>query len=58
MNKEETIIFLEKEIKIYERLIQQEKRNIKNMINMSNVWIEDYEQTLSELKKELKGLKE
>lgn len=57
MNKEETIIFLEKEIEIYERLIKQEKRNIRNMINRSNVWIEDYEQTLSELKEELKGLK-
>lgn len=57
MNKEETIAFLKREIEIYERLIKQEKRNIRNMINRSNVWIEDYEQTLSELKEELKELK-
>lgn len=54
MNKEETIAFLNREIEIYERLIKQEKRNIMNMINRSNVWIEDYEKTLSELKDELK----
>jgi hypothetical protein len=59
MNKEETIIFLEKEIAMYERLIKKRKRNIKNTPpNVSDLWLEDYKETLSKLKKELKELKE
>ena len=58
MNTEETIAYLKREIEIHERLIKQEQRNIRNMPNRSDVWLEDYKQTLSKLKDELKELKE
>lgn len=58
MNTEETKAYLKREIEIFERLIKQEQRNIRNMPNRSNVWLEDYKQTLGKLKDELKELKE
>lgn len=58
MNTEETIAYLKREIEIHERLIKQEQRNIRNMPNRSDVWLEDYKETLSKLKDELKELKE
>lgn len=58
MNRDETILFLKREIEIHERLIKQEQRNIRNMLNRSDVWLNDYKQTLSKLKKELKELQE
>lgn len=58
MNTQETIAYLKREIEIHERLIKQEQRNIRNMPNRSDVWLEDYKQTLSKLKDELKELKE
>lgn len=56
MNTQETIAYLKREIEIHERLIKQEQRNIRNMPNRSDVWLEDYKQTLSKLKDELKEL--
>lgn len=56
MNTQETIAFLKREIEIHERLIKQEKRNLRNMPNRSDVWLEDYKQTLSKLKDELKEI--
>ena len=58
MNTEEIIAYLKREIEIHERLIKQEQRNIRNMPNRSDVWLEDYKETLSKLKDELKELKE
>ena len=56
MNTQETIAYLKREIEIHERLIKQEKRNLRNMPNRSDVWLEDYKQTLSKLKDELKEI--
>lgn len=56
MNTEETIAYLKREIEIHERLIKQEKRNIRNMPKRSDVWLKDYQETLSKLKDELKEL--
>ena len=56
MNTEETIAFLKREIEIFERLIKQEQRNIRNMPKRSDVWLKDYQETLSKLKDELKEL--
>ncbi len=56
MNTQETIAFLKREIEILERLIKQEKRNIRNMPKRSDVWLKDYQETLSKLKDELKEL--
>lgn len=56
MNTQETIAYLKREIEIFERLVKQEQRNIRNMPNRSDVWLEDYKQTLSKLKDELKEL--
>lgn len=56
MNTEETKAYLKREIEIHERLIKQEQRNIRNMPKRSDVWLEDYKQTLSKLKDELKEL--
>lgn len=58
MNTEETKAYLKREIEIFERLIKQEQRNIRNMSNRSDVWLNDYQETLSKLKDELKELKE
>ena len=58
MNRDETILFLKREIEIFERLIKQEQRNIRNMPNRSDVWLKDYQETLSKLKDELKKLQE
>jgi hypothetical protein len=56
MNTQETIAFLKREIEIHERLIKQEQRNIRNMPKRSDVWLKDYQETLSKLKDELKEL--
>ena len=56
MNTKETIAFLKREIEIHERLIKQEQRNLRNMPNRSDVWLKDYQETLSKLKDELKEL--
>lgn len=56
MNTQETIAYLKREIEIHERLIKQEKRNLRNMPNRSDVWLKDYQETLSKLKDELKEL--
>lgn len=58
MNKEETIKFLEKEIEMYKKLIEQEERLIKIIPNRSDVFLEDNKDTLRELTEELKELKE
>ena len=58
MNKEETIKFLEKEIAMYKKLIEQEERLIKIIPNRSDVFLEDNKDTLRELTEELKELKE
>lgn len=56
MNTQETIAYLKREIEIFERLVKQEQRNIRNMPNRSDVWLKDYQETLSKLKDELKEL--
>lgn len=56
MNTEETKAYLKREIEILERLIKQEQRNIRNMPKRSDVWLKDYQETLSKLKDELKEL--
>ena len=56
MNTQETIAYLKREIEIFERLVKQEQRNIRNMSNRSDVWLKDYQETLSKLKDELKEL--
>ena len=56
MNTQETIAYLKREIEIYGRLIKQEQRNIRNMPKRSDVWLKDYQETLSKLKDELKEL--
>ena len=58
MNREETIKFLEKEIEMYKKLIEQEERLIKIIPNRSDVFLEDNKDTLRELIEELKELKE
>ena len=58
MNKEETIKFLEKEIEMYKKLIEQEERLIKIIPNRSDVFLEDNKDTVRELTEELKELKE
>ena len=58
MNREETIEFLEKEIKMYKKLIDQEERLIKTIPNRSEVFLEDNKDTLKELIEELEELKE
>ena len=58
MNREETIEFLEKEIKMYKKLIDQEERLIKIIPNRSEVFLEDNKDILKELIEELKELKE
>lgn len=58
MNKEELIKFLKKEISMYENLIEQEKRSIKNIKNRSNIWLYNYQEELNDLKSELKKLEE
>jgi NAD(P)H-nitrite reductase large subunit len=58
MNREETIKFLEKEIEMYKKLIEQEERLIKIIPNRSDVFLEDNKDTLRELTEELKELKE
>lgn len=58
MNTEETIAYLKREIEIHERLIKQEQRNLRNMPKRSDVWLKDYQETLSKLKDELKELRE
>ena len=49
---------LEKEIKMYKKLIDQEERLIKIIPNRSEVFLEDNKDTLKELIEELKELKE
>lgn len=56
MNTQETKAYLKREIEIHERLIKQEQRNIRNMPKRSDVWLKDYQETLSKLKDELKEL--
>lgn len=56
MNTQETIAFLKREIEIFERLVKQEQRNLRNMPKRSDVWLKDYQETLSKLKDELKEL--
>lgn len=56
MNREETIKFLEKEIEMYKKLIEQEERLIKIIPNRSDVFLEDNKDTLRELTEELKEL--
>lgn len=58
MNKEELIKFLKKEISMYENLIEQEKRSIKNIKNRSDIWLYNYQEELNDLKSELKKLEE
>lgn len=58
MNKEELIKFLKKEISMYENLIEQEKRSIKNIKNRSNIWLYNYQEELNDLKFELEKLEE
>lgn len=58
MNKEELIKFLKKEISMYENLIEQRKRNIKNIKNRSDIWLYNYQEELNDLKSELKKLEE
>ena len=58
MNRQQTIDFLEKEIEMYKQLIEQEERLIKTIPNRSDVILEDNKDTLKELIKELKELKE
>lgn len=58
MNRQQTIEFLEKEIEMYKKLIEQEERLIKTIPNRSDVILEDNKDTLKELIKELKELKE
>lgn len=58
MNKEELIKFLKKEISMYENLIEQEKRNIKNIKNRSDIWLYNYQEELNDLKFELEKLEE
>ena len=58
MNREETIKFLEKEIKIFEKLVKQRQISIRNNNpNVIDEWLEDYKETLKKLKNELKELK-
>jgi len=56
MNTQETIAFLKREIEIFERLVKQEQRNLRNMPKRSDIWLKDYQETLSKLKDELKEL--
>ena len=56
MNTQETIAFLKREIEIFERLVKQEQRNLRNMPKRSDIWLKDYQETLSKLKEELKEL--
>lgn len=56
MNTQETIAFLKREIEIHERLIKQEKRNLRNMPNRSDVWLYNYQEELKKLKKELEEI--
>lgn len=56
MNKEELVKFLKKEISMYENLIEQRKRNIKNIKNRSDVWLNNYQEELNDLKLELEKL--
>jgi hypothetical protein len=58
MNRQQTVEFLEKEIEMYKKLIEQEERLIKTIPNRSDVILEDNKDTLKELIKELKELKE
>lgn len=58
MNKEELIKFLKKEISMYENLIEQRKRNIKNIKNRDDIWLYNYQEELNNLKSELKKLEE
>lgn len=58
MNKEELIKFFKKEISMYENLIEQRKRNIKNIKNRSDIWLYNYQEELNDLKSELKKLEE
>lgn len=58
MNRQQTIEFLEKEIEMYKKLIEQEERLIKTIPNRSDVFLEDNKDTLRELIEELKELKE
>lgn len=57
MNTEETIAYLKREIEIYGRLVKQRERYIRDTNpNVSDAWLEEYKQTLRELKDELKEL--
>lgn len=57
MNTEETIAYLKREIEIYRRLVKQRERYIRDTNpNVSDAWLEEYKQTLRELKDELKEL--
>lgn len=58
MNKEELVKFLKKEISMYENLIEQRKRNIKNIENRNDIWLYNYQEELNDLKSELKKLEE
>lgn len=58
MNKEELIKFLKKEISMYENLIEQRKRNIKNIENRNDIWLYNYQEELNDLKSELEKLEE
>lgn len=58
MNKEELIKFLKKEISMYENLIEQRKRNIKNIENRNDIWLYNYQAELNDLKSELEKLEE
>lgn len=56
MNTQETIAYLKREIEILERLIKQEQRNIRNMPNRSDVWLDNYQEELKKLKEELEEI--
>lgn len=63
MEKEEIVYleidFLEREIKMYDGLIEREQKKVDrlNQIN-TDVWLNNYKEEREELKKELKELKE
>lgn len=59
MNTEETIAYLKREIEIHGRLVKQRERYIRDTNpNLFDAWLEEYKQTLRELKEELKELQE
>lgn len=57
MNTEETIAYLKREIEIYGRLVKQRERYIRDTNpNIFDAWLEEYKQTLRELKEELEEI--